>query len=745
MANGFGVTPNASLDSILAAEQEGRLADAVSVAVRAGVLDVERKMSRLQAMPAGPARDQARAELAASADAAFALAVLAPVLDKNMPGRALAAAQAASAARAELLGERVTGTVEARLEELKRAFRHKELTSEAVSAGAEVKAPLVSLQPATARGAAQLAPGVPSPVELAGRRLSSRGRESAKLPYAYRLIGEVPGPRGGRLRVLSAKDDAGSRSGGAAERNADAFRGDPTSPIDFLGPEAAAFLGIRRVGRSAVTTPDHNELNAALNEYNESASSEDRVRMGFYRPRSKSVSDRDYAWRFATRLEHPLSDVDRPLLSRLSYALFGPRVPYGTGPAADADEALHDINVHLLGIFLPTEALEHRAAQVAAVREFDAFVRRRHWLLRLWHAFWSRKGEKLEVESVAAVADIISRAAQRVDLVTGFVGPNIAPFNSPGNMREVIADHMALGSTPLEYLRRELGAVSPYVEADLRAFAAAQARGSDGLSWLDRRTTLTAEQVERETWARAARMTARMAELQRRAPEPENTSDWAIADTWLGYGPTLLTVAGAPAKYIGSGDFGTVYRHPTRAGAVVKVARHGWIRWGLWDANAGLAAEDRRLARLARVGVAPRPLARAWVNGRAATVREFVEGRALNALRAEGAFSSEHAAQVEALVEDLAVAGLLPTDLHGDNILFGRRAGAGPSRAWIIDSVEVRDISHLPLERRRRAVADELAAGLRGPLLGPLLAFRPLARLLEGYVATPRGAAVPET
>lgn len=153
-------------------------------------------------------------------------------------------------------------------------------------------------------------------------------------------------------------------------------------------------------------------------------------------------------------------------------------------------------------------------------------------------------------------------------------------------------------------------------------------------------------------------------------------------------------------RMIGGGSEGTVFAHPLNPSLVVKVAESQSAR--------GLDRQDEELESLARIGAAPRPLARLDIEGYPASVRERIVGRTL-----DGGGDAAELELARKLTEDIARAGWVAGDYQPSNIMIGRRNGRGPVRAWMVDPLMSRERPDLSEGERFSAMWDVLMIFLR--------------------------------
>ncbi|MFI5348289.1 MAG: CPBP family intramembrane glutamic endopeptidase [Elusimicrobiota bacterium] len=186
-------------------------------------------------------------------------------------------------------------------------------------------------------------------------------------------------------------------------------------------------------------------------------------------------------------------------------------------------------------------------------------------------------------------------------------------------------------------------------------------------------------------------------------------------------------------RELGSGIMGTVFVHPSRPDAVVKIARRGYAdamgNYMAPDDETALDHEDFYLARLAAVGAAPRPLARLRISGRPASERERIYGSTLAQLKSARLFGAREHALVQALLDRIAEGGFIAYDLNFGNIMIGRRDGDRQERAWLVDTLGV-SLNHTLTTAGRKA--HMLAADVPWLVFKGFGVARPLAWMLDG-------------
>lgn len=218
-------------------------------------------------------------------------------------------------------------------------------------------------------------------------------------------------------------------------------------------------------------------------------------------------------------------------------------------------------------------------------------------------------------------------------------------------------------------------------------------------------------------------------------PPKEATPGWKFRD--LPFFSAKLFDGSRAAEPLGAGAMGSVFAHPTRPDAVVKIARSGYADAAgqamAPDDETVLAYEDYDLDRLAALGAAPRTLARVEVSGRPGSVRERVYGRTVASLKRAGAFGPREKELVQGLLTRIAEGGFVARDMNLGNILIGRRAGDAEDRAYLVDALGVFEGKGDAAARRAEMLAEPV----------PWLAWngfglaRPLSRMLE---SAPHGA-----
>jgi hypothetical protein len=212
-------------------------------------------------------------------------------------------------------------------------------------------------------------------------------------------------------------------------------------------------------------------------------------------------------------------------------------------------------------------------------------------------------------------------------------------------------------------------------------------------------------------------------------PAKEETPGWKFRD-WPFLSARLFD-GGRSVETLGAGAMGSVFVHPTRPHAVVKMARAGYkdaVCCMAPDDESILQYEDYDLDRLAALDAAPKTLARVQVSGQPGSVRERIYGRTVGSLRRRGAFGADERAMVHDLLRRIAEGGFVARDLNLGNIMIGRRAGDAQDRAWLVDALGVFVRDGLPAVRLAEMLAEPV----------PWLAWngfglsRPLSRMLDG-------------
>ena len=215
-------------------------------------------------------------------------------------------------------------------------------------------------------------------------------------------------------------------------------------------------------------------------------------------------------------------------------------------------------------------------------------------------------------------------------------------------------------------------------------------------------------------------------------PRSKEGAAWRFRDYLIA--GTRLWDGSQNARELGSGIMGTVFVHPTRPDAVVKVARRGYADatgdfMGSDDETA-LDREDHALTLLAEIGAAPRPLERLTISGRPASARERIYGSTLAELKRARLFGAREHALVHDLLDRIAEGGFIAHDLHFENIMIGRRGGDQRERAWVVDTLGV-STARDPLGAAGRK-AHMLAAEVVWLAFKGIGFAKPLGRLLDG-------------
>ncbi|MBI2386039.1 MAG: hypothetical protein HYV14_08495 [Elusimicrobia bacterium] len=209
----------------------------------------------------------------------------------------------------------------------------------------------------------------------------------------------------------------------------------------------------------------------------------------------------------------------------------------------------------------------------------------------------------------------------------------------------------------------------------------------------------------------------------------EDSGNLTFRDSW--FRSARLWDGADPARLLGEGAMGSVFVHPSRPDAIVKVARTGYAeaagQYMAPDDEVILAYEDYDLDRLAALGAAPRPLSRLTISGRPASVRERIYGRTVSGLARRGLFGPRELSLVHELIRRIAAGGLTARDMNLGNIMIGRRGGDAEERAWLVDTLGVHAREGTDAQRREEMLAEPV----------PWLAIngfglaRPLGRMLD--------------
>jgi hypothetical protein len=192
--------------------------------------------------------------------------------------------------------------------------------------------------------------------------------------------------------------------------------------------------------------------------------------------------------------------------------------------------------------------------------------------------------------------------------------------------------------------------------------------------------------------------------------------------------------------FLGQGEFGAVYEHPSIPGAIVKAVQHGF-EVSLFMMNKTItdtANEEETVSRaLAAADAGPRYFGRAVVARRELSVRERIYGDTMQQLARDRKFGPEEQALVLDLLRRMAKGRLYTDDKRAPNIMIGRTLLDPRRRAYLIDGGNI-----LPVDA---AVSeDELYGNLlhqntilirkMDPHMGEIEISRPFSQLMADAV-----------
>lgn len=281
------------------------------------------------------------------------------------------------------------------------------------------------------RGGAQLT----DPDTLLDRPIDPSIAEPTAEPQSYRLLGDVPGDTGGRLKLIQRTRGLESwfnRSDDGKEGfTLDGFRGDPLWNVAALGPELCHMLGFMEIGPALRTIPDAAEANGALDRLEALGGSLVATPIRFYEP------------------------TGHPRVDDVAYAEVFTRL--GLLPIArDTVEANHDVNFHFQAVFLPHYVVEEKRAEGRALFAF-----------RDWVAAHAPEARALDGRLLSEhVTEAIVSFAEVVDHVTGSpqvgLNPQIPAYISLVNEQPCTFDYwlgryLDDGCTPETYFRAWFG------------------------------------------------------------------------------------------------------------------------------------------------------------------------------------------------------------------------------------------------------------------------------------------------
>jgi hypothetical protein len=197
------------------------------------------------------------------------------------------------------------------------------------------------------------------------------------------------------------------------------------------------------------------------------------------------------------------------------------------------------------------------------------------------------------------------------------------------------------------------------------------------------------------------------------------------------------------APRLGRGEIGVVDAHPRIPGAVIKtMAPSAEIQayTADFDAEKIRDMEADAARKMAAAGAGPRFFGNGEVGGALSSVRERIYGETLDALIRARRFGPEEHALVLELVDKLAAAGFVGSDMRPANIMLGRTAADPRRRAFVIDGARVIPLSGASLEEKRRAAFEHLVAlnWRRDPHMGEIVNYKTLGEILEQGLARSR-------
>lgn len=213
-------------------------------------------------------------------------------------------------------------------------------------------------------------------------------------------------------------------------------------------------------------------------------------------------------------------------------------------------------------------------------------------------------------------------------------------------------------------------------------------------------------------------------------PAKEDASLWKFRD-WPFFSRRLWD-GEREAAPLGEGVMGSVFVHPSRPDAIVKMARRGYAD-AAGDSMAPsdetvLAYEDYDLDRLAALDAAPRTLARVEVSGRPGSVRERIYGETVASLKRRGAFGARERRRVDELIARIADGGFVARDMNLGNIMIGRKGDDFFERAYLVDALGVHADDALDADGRRAQMLAQPVPWLAWQGFG---VSRPLSRMLD--------------
>ncbi len=244
----------------------------------------------------------------------------------------------------------------------------------------------------------------------------------------YLIVTKMKGPRGGGQLLVKKNSYLGSWN--------DSFRGNMENSFNILGDQLSDFLGFKRLSSDEILIPDAEELNRALQELNKKiVKPSDRISTTFYEPTLDRVPDREYA---------------------LEY-VFKNRLPV----AHRGSEAVHDINFHLAGAFMPEVMVAHLRRHYQTAFEFEAFLNQYYPKTDNKIAEWGQVKNRLS-KWIVGENDVknpniksIQGVSSYIDFFTALVGDTQLKFPEYSTLAAYMPPSLLRKQSPEDFLREQ--------------------------------------------------------------------------------------------------------------------------------------------------------------------------------------------------------------------------------------------------------------------------------------------------
>lgn len=199
-------------------------------------------------------------------------------------------------------------------------------------------------------------------------------------------------------------------------------------------------------------------------------------------------------------------------------------------------------------------------------------------------------------------------------------------------------------------------------------------------------------------------------------------------------------------EFLGQGEFGAVYGHPTIPGAIIKAVAHSFeVQVFMMNKTVTDTANEEEVTSraLAAADAGPRYFGRQVVARRELSVRERIYGDTMQTLARERRFGPEERQLVLDLLRRMAKARLYTDDKRAPNIMIGTTALDSRRRAYLIDGGNILPVDPAVSEEelyQNLLHQNTILLRKMDPHMGEIEISRPFSQILADAVHRSRPA-----